>query len=235
MKLQFPVRNCYSVLAGGLTTSLWCCCQQEGVGLLHFNSSAFILILSGLAFNGPSSSSPPTVDVAPQQTNGSAPSPPPSHREYRRQLTALNCSVRDWISKHVNDNPLCDLNPIFKDYERHLASIERQHGAGSTDGRSEEEKSTVATPSSSPGGLSAPSAALFSFSKKPTDASAPTATVTFNFGEKVDRSVLGSIGSKPASFNTNTLFGGPAPTPQLSFSGCKPEGLHPAGQCVLQD
>ncbi|XP_063072889.1 nuclear pore complex protein Nup50 [Engraulis encrasicolus] len=50
--------------------------------------------------------------------------------EYRRQLTALNCSVRDWITKHVNGNPLCDLQPIFRDYERHLASIEKQYGAG---------------------------------------------------------------------------------------------------------
>ncbi|TKS90386.1 Nuclear pore complex protein [Collichthys lucidus] len=74
-----------------------------------------------------------------------------SNREYSRQLTALNCSVRDWITKHVNDNPLCDLNPIFRDYERHLASIERQYGAGSADGGSEEKKlpSTAAAPAAS--------------------------------------------------------------------------------------
>ena len=43
---------------------------------------------------------------------------------------ALNCSVRDWIVKHVNTNPLCDLTPIFKDYEKYLAGIEQQHGGG---------------------------------------------------------------------------------------------------------
>ncbi|CAF87686.1 unnamed protein product, partial [Tetraodon nigroviridis] len=80
----------------------------------------------------------------PKQTNGAAsPSPAPcSSAEYNKQLTALNCSVRDWIAKHVDDNPLCDLNPIFRDYERHLATIERRHssvfGGAVAPGRSEE-------------------------------------------------------------------------------------------------
>ncbi|XP_057710513.1 nuclear pore complex protein Nup50 isoform X2 [Corythoichthys intestinalis] len=56
-------------------------------------------------------------------------SPGNGRKEYGRQLTALNCSVRDWISKHVDDNPLCDLQPIFRDYERHLAGIERRFAA----------------------------------------------------------------------------------------------------------
>ncbi|XP_037551863.1 nuclear pore complex protein Nup50 [Nematolebias whitei] len=198
---------------------------------------------AGLTFNGPSST-PPTADVGPQQTNGSAPSPPPSHREFRRQLTALNCSVRDWISKHVDDNPLCDLHPIFRDYERHLASIERQYGAGAADGGSEEKKPPAATPpSSSSSSSSTPSAALFSFSKSTTEDSAPkssgaapsTAGVTFNFGQKVDSSVLGPLGSKPASFSFSTssktpLFGAPGSTTQLSFTGTKTEEVHPAGE-----
>ncbi|KAG7232962.1 hypothetical protein INR49_007898, partial [Caranx melampygus] len=115
----------------------------------------------GLTFNGPAS----TADITTKQTNGSAPSPAQSsgsgssssssssNKEYSRQLTALNCSVRDWITKHVNDNPLCDLNPIFRDYERHLSSIERQYGAAAApaDGGSEEKKQggmlpTAATP-----------------------------------------------------------------------------------------
>ncbi|CAL8405301.1 unnamed protein product [Arctogadus glacialis] len=109
----------------------------------------------GLTFNGPASSSTTTAgDVT---TNGSAPSSTQSpgalgsgisgggsvavgnNKEYSRQLTALNCSVRDWIVKHVNGNPLCDLNPIFRDYEQHLASIERKYGAtaaAATDGGS---------------------------------------------------------------------------------------------------
>lgn len=45
---------------------------------------------------------------------------------YHRQLTGLNCSVRDWIVKHVNANPFCDLTPVFKQYEKYLAAIEKQ-------------------------------------------------------------------------------------------------------------
>ncbi|XP_067906931.1 nuclear pore complex protein Nup50 [Heterodontus francisci] len=54
--------------------------------------------------------------------------------EYNKQLAALNCSVRDWITKHVNENPLCDLTPIFRDYEKHLTSIEQKYGSSSDSG-----------------------------------------------------------------------------------------------------
>ncbi|TKS90401.1 Nuclear pore complex protein [Collichthys lucidus] len=219
----------------------------------------------GLTFNGPASSKP-SGDITVKQTNGSAATPAPSsgsgsgsgsNREYSRQLTALNCSVRDWITKHVNDNPLCDLNPIFRDYERHLASIERQYGAGSADGGSEEKKlpSTAAAPAASSSSSSSSSgsrsssaapASLFSFGKNTTEdstrdksAAAPLgAGVTFNFGQKVDSSVLGSLGSKstPPSFSfsssassSQTLFGAPAAA-ALSFSGSKSEDARPADE-----
>ncbi|XP_055368092.1 nuclear pore complex protein Nup50 [Betta splendens] len=205
-----------------------------------FSSSATSSASPGLTFNGPTSTKPST-DITTKQTNGSTPSPTQSssscssssssvsNKEYSRQLTALNCSVRDWITKHVNDNPLCDLNPIFRDYERHLASIERQYGAGvaaPADGGSEKNKqgaipSTTTPPppapssssSSSSAVASAPAAALFSFGKntsedstRDTSAAAATAPipagVTFNFGQKVDSSALGSLGSKsPPSFS----------------------------------
>ncbi|CAH7171504.1 nuclear pore complex protein Nup50 [Phodopus roborovskii] len=45
---------------------------------------------------------------------------------YHRQLTGLNCSVRDWIVKHVNANPFCNLTPVFKQYEKYLVAIEKQ-------------------------------------------------------------------------------------------------------------
>lgn len=215
-------------------------------------------ITSGLTFNGPASAKP-TADITAKQTNGSAPSPAQSssscgsNKEYSRQLTALNCSVRDWITKHVNDNPLCDLNPIFRDYERHLASIERQYGAGSADGGSEEKKqggmlpatasppppAPAAAPSSSSSAAPAPAAALFSFSKSTTEDKS-AAGVTFNFGQKVDSSVLASLGAKtsPSSFSFSSssasssqtsLFGAAGSAAPLSFSGTKSEDAQPAG------
>ncbi|XP_038157077.1 nuclear pore complex protein Nup50 isoform X2 [Cyprinodon tularosa] len=207
-----------------------------------FSSPPKSAAATGVTFNGPSSSQP-AADISTQQTNGSAPSPTQSsgNKEYSRQLTALNCSVRDWITKHVNSNPLCDLNPIFRDYERHLASIERQYGAGSADGGLEKKQgSTPPPPSSSSSGSAAPSAALFSFSKTTTEdpaqkssSSAPIpARVTFNFGEKVDSSVLGSLASKTSipsfSFSSSSssqtsLFGAPGPAAPLPFGGNKTE------------
>lgn len=231
-----------------------------------------------LTFNGPSSAKPASGDVTAKQTNGSAPSPAQSsvsgggssgNKEYSRQLTALNCSVRDWITKHVNDNPLCDLNPIFRDYERHLASIEKKYGGGgaAAAGGGAESKApgekqggllaasgttTAALPppsssSSSSSGSSGSTVAtatpaLFSFGKDKPETAAPE-KATFNFGQKVDSSALGSLGSgsggAPPSFSFSSssspgpgsLFGAAASgsTP-FSFSGVRAEAVQPTDE-----
>ncbi|CAL8242376.1 unnamed protein product [Merluccius merluccius] len=252
----------------------------------------------GLTFNGPASSST-TTTTADITTNGSAPSSTQSpgalgsgisgggsstvgnNKEYSRQLTALNCSVRDWIVKHVNGSPLCDLNPIFRDYERHLASIERKYGAsaaadGGSHGNAPGEKqaggalpaSSSSSSSSSSSAATLPSfsspaagapvsgqkppAALFSFGKdaekSPATAAPIPAGVTFNFGQKLDSSALGSLapgggggGGAPPSFSFSasssstpgqgSLFGaaGTTTTPAapFSFGGTKAEAAHP--------
>nr|XP_020511239.1 nuclear pore complex protein Nup50 [Labrus bergylta] len=246
---------------GGLTNG-----NSATLSFALYSSPAASSASPGLTFNGPASTKP-TTDITAKQTNGSTPSPAQSsgcsssggsvsNKEYSRQLTALNCSVRDWITKHVNDNPLCDLNPIFRDYERHLASIERQYGAGSAAdaGSEEKKKSTASSPppsssssSSSSSGSSAaapaPTASLFSFSKNSTDekSSSSSPGVTFNFGQKVDSSVLASLGSKstPPSFSfsssassstSSSLFGAPGSAAALSFSGNKSSDAQPADE-----
>ncbi|XP_060759088.1 nuclear pore complex protein Nup50 isoform X2 [Neoarius graeffei] len=161
--------------------------------------------------NGPASSS--SIDCGDIMANGSAPSLPAisgggsSSKEYNRQLTALNCSVRDWITKHVNDNPLCDLNPIFRDYERHLATIESKYGSGTAAGEEpqpgKQANATTTTPLSSSSSNVTPAAPVL-FSSKNKDSAAPKkssvpAGVTFNFGQKVDSSVLSSVKSAGAS------------------------------------
>lgn len=260
-----------------------------------FNSSSTTKPVTGsLSFNGPASSKP--ADTGDITSNGSTPSlavssggsggsgsssnSSCSSKEYNRQLTALNCSVRDWITKHVNDNPLCDLNPIFRDYERHLASIEKKYGSGSAAADTKHEAATpedaqkrlqagssstttTATLSSfssssssitaAPASISTTAPALFSFTKDkgsaaqekssaPASALAPApvpAGVTFNFGKKVDSSMLGSLtsggtsgfspfssSSSPSSSSTS-LFGGAASTgtsaTTFSFTAAKTE------------
>ncbi|KAG9339968.1 hypothetical protein JZ751_022283 [Albula glossodonta] len=210
------------------------------------------VIRSSLKRGGPTSSPPPPAEVTNKQPNGSAPSlaqssssssSSSSSREYSRQLTALNCSVRDWIAKHVNDNPLCDLNPIFRDYERHLASIEKKYGASAesegTGGKQEGSQPATATASSAslaPAAGTTTAPALFPQSKEKESTPAPLpAGVSFSFGKKVDSSVLGSLGAggAPLSFSfssqsssTGSLFGGAAsstPAANFSFGAAKTE------------
>ena len=45
--------------------------------------------------------------------------------KYLHQLKCLNEGVTKWIKQHVDKNPYCILTPIFKDYEKHLAEIEK--------------------------------------------------------------------------------------------------------------
>uniref|UniRef100_A0A672QM61 Nuclear pore complex protein Nup50 n=1 Tax=Sinocyclocheilus grahami TaxID=75366 RepID=A0A672QM61_SINGR len=152
-----------------------------------------------LTFNSSTPSKPTDGDVT---SNGSA----SSSKEYNRQLTALNCSVRDWITKHVNDNPLCDLNPIFRDYERHLASIEKKYGSGASE-------SGVDVASVSGTGATV----TVSVSDKPAALAPPG--VSFNFGQKVDSSVLGALASSGA--------------PSFSFSSSSSSsGVHMFGTAV---
>lgn len=216
-----------------------------------------------LTFSGPSSS----AVIAGQRSNGSSPvvssqslissSPLSSNsgntREYSRQLTALNCSVRDWITKHVNGNPLCDLNPIFRDYEKHLASIDKKYGGsggsgavtgaavavadGSSESRSdaggsEEKRAAPPPPSPSSSGTagSTATAPLFSFSKDkdPVESSAVApspipAGISFNLDQKRSSSALGSLSSGGAPSVFSTSLFGGAAPPAFSFSGAKAE------------
>jgi len=48
---------------------------------------------------------------------------PEYDEDYLAHLKALNVQVTEWIKKHVDDNPLVILSPIFKDYEKHIQEI----------------------------------------------------------------------------------------------------------------
>ncbi|NXH41187.1 NUP50 protein, partial [Dicaeum eximium] len=176
------------------------------------------------AFGSPVSNGPTAAvfaekkAVSPRANGGSQPCPSGSALSaargsgaYHKQLAALNCSVRDWIVKHVNSNPLCDLSPIFRDYERYLASIEQQHGGGSDSG-SENESSKTPGPQAVPvfGSSKLQQSSTFLFNNKTEDTSdkkpdaasekrdtllGATSTVSFNFGKSVDSSGLCSLGS----------------------------------------
>merc|ERR1719383_1242642 len=46
--------------------------------------------------------------------------------DYLSHLKALNIQVTDWIKKHVEENPLIILSPVFKDYEKHVKELEEK-------------------------------------------------------------------------------------------------------------
>lgn len=155
--------------------------------------------------------------------------------------------------KHVNANPLCDLTPVFKDYENYLAGIEQQLGDSGSSGSSGSERkpSKVSLDSQPPslfGSTKSQQESTFLFhgdktagtSEKKTEAvpekkgdpSLGATSASFNFGKKIDGSVLGSLNSGPlAGFSfpsgNSSLFGKditqskPVPSP---FSVPAPEG-----------
>ncbi|XP_032077301.1 nuclear pore complex protein Nup50 isoform X2 [Thamnophis elegans] len=112
---------------------------------------------------------------------------------YHKQLAALNCSVRDWIVKHVNTNPLCDLTPIFHDYERYLADIEQKGLAGNGSSGSSS-KATEAQPRPAFGSAALPQSSTFLFSSKSEE----------TLGKKTELEKKTEL--KPAAASTTTLF-----------------------------
>lgn len=51
---------------------------------------------------------------------------------YYAKLIDLNQSVSEWIKTHVDNNPLCILTPIFKDYGNHLKELEKEKEQSNT-------------------------------------------------------------------------------------------------------
>ncbi|XP_063164410.1 nuclear pore complex protein Nup50 isoform X2 [Candoia aspera] len=155
-----------------------------------------------------------TIEKTPArvEANGESPQPLPSglaqskactSESYHKQLAALNCSVRDWIVKHVNANPLCDLTPIFRDYEKYLAEIE-QHGLAGDGGTGGSSNAAEAQPRPPFGSATLP----------------PSSTFFFNSGKSEDAS-----GKKAESGEKTELKLGAASTTLFSFG--RSDGTNP--------
>ncbi|XP_023558317.1 nuclear pore complex protein Nup50 isoform X2 [Octodon degus] len=149
---------------------------------------------------------------------------------YHKQLAALNCSVRDWIVQHVDANPVCDLTPVFKDYEKYLTTLGRQvdsRDSSTSDG--EASRMVVDTqPPTLFGTTKLPQESAFLFNSSKTEDAAEkkmeavsekkagpaqgAASASFSFGKKIESSALGSASSGPTtgfSFSpgNSSLFG----------------------------
>lgn len=170
------------------------------------------------AINGPTAvvdkkiASPKCNSSTQPPSSGPASDTACSGNAYHKQLAGLNCSVRDWIVKHVNTNPLCDLTPIFKDYERYLVTIEKQlENRGSSSSESQTDRAAIGMqPPSLFGSTKLQQESPFSFhankaegtsekvefsTEKKPDAAPGVTSASFNFGKKIESSVLGSLSS----------------------------------------
>ena len=47
--------------------------------------------------------------------------------DYLAHLKALNLQVTEWIKRHIEENPLVILSPVFQDYEKHLKEISEKY------------------------------------------------------------------------------------------------------------
>ena len=79
------------------------------------------------------------------EVNAAEQSKTSNRANYLSNLKALNNSVLEWITQHVRKNPYCILTPIFKDYEKHLAELEKlkeSESNGSASQQSEQQMDT---------------------------------------------------------------------------------------------
>ncbi|XP_069619425.1 nuclear pore complex protein Nup50 isoform X4 [Ranitomeya imitator] len=177
--------------------------------------------VGSLFANGPSPSTPGASSAAKtngeksSSTSGSGPNKSIGSSDYNKQLASLNFSVRDWIVKHVDSNPLCDLSPIFKDYEQHIATIEQKYGTSSDSGsESDNSKGIQTIPSFASSKVEPKPSFTFtckenkseqparSPSEKKTPLSEkkpPPSASLFSFGQKADTSSFASFGSGSAA------------------------------------
>ncbi|XP_073423772.1 nuclear pore complex protein Nup50 [Dendrobates tinctorius] len=164
--------------------------------------------------NGPASSTPGASSAAKtngeksSSTSGSGPNKSIGSSDYNKQLASLNFSVRDWIVKHVDANPLCDLTPIFKDYEQHIATIEQKYGTSSDSGSESDNSKGVPTIPSFAASMVEPKPS-FTFTCKEnkseqlapssSEKKTPPAASLFSFSQKADTSSFASFGSGSAA------------------------------------
>jgi len=79
-------------------------------------------------------SSPGNYKFGMKTSSDSAPETPRAKRgEYLASLKGLNIQVtnwirsHDWIRSHVDENPLIDLTPVFKDYQNHITELKKKY------------------------------------------------------------------------------------------------------------
>lgn len=114
---------------------------------------------SSITTNSSTSSSPKTNGEAKKTSDD-------SKVDYLSKVKALNVAFLGWIKQHIDEDALCDLTPVFKDYEKYMKEFEVLKTKPAA---SEPKKDTPQQP-----------AASFSFGKPTTSISQPPPPATNN-------------------------------------------------------
>ncbi|KAL7034375.1 hypothetical protein ACKWTF_007936 [Chironomus riparius] len=161
---------------------------------------------------------------------------------YFNKVKSLNTAFVDWIKSNIDENKgLCDLTPIFKDYDKYMKECKDLKGKKIPESKTEEKETTKSTftfgkPAStnSSSFVSAPDSTPSIFSSIPkSDTLSPTKSAEskpFSFGIAPSNSITNNLSTAPSfSFGlqktstaiTSTpvpLFGNLTSTPSVPFS-----------------
>ncbi|KAG5681389.1 hypothetical protein PVAND_010831 [Polypedilum vanderplanki] len=208
--------------------------NSNTVASTPISSSSPFSFLAKLPASASSASTAPIISSTTTKTNGEAKENGDSkYSEYNGKVKALNIAFTDWIKKHVDDNALCDLRPVFADYEKYMKEfneLKQKISSSSTSSEKKEESFKSDTPA---GGFTfgkpatttatSPVASIFSsvntssiFSSsttKETSPAKPTESKGFSFGlasnsQQPTSAPTFSFGLKPtSSLPGSSLFG----------------------------
>lgn len=144
--------------------------------------------------------------------------------EYLSKVKALNVALADWIKKQVDENPICLLTPIFKDYEKYLKEFEELKITKKDEISKPKEVAPTASASFTFGVPSKPASSLPMAST--TNTSTPSNVFnSFKFGGSAGSDPHTTSSASPSKVNAseavktnNYSFGSPSTQPQgISF------------------
>lgn len=190
-------------------------------------------------FSFSSNGSCKTTDPDTDKTNNASGD---SKTKYYAKLRSLNESVAKWIREHVEKNAFCILTPVFKDYEKHLAVIEKLNPDKKEDSLKADSSKVCESASqknekddSNPPAFKPAEASGFSFGATSTPSTKTSSPPKFSFGNTTGAgSAFGGTSSgfsfkpstdsanKPALATSGFSFGAP-PKPSTANSSAAAE------------
>lgn len=130
--------------------------------------------------------------------------------DYYSKLKGLNESVSNWIKKHVDANPLINLQPIFKDYERYFNELEKEED-NKIESNTDDSKYPV-------GNVSSMSSFVFKAAKNIPDSTTEKAGQELSANKDTPKYSFGSLSTANTSIDSIPKFGFSSTATSNTFS-----------------